>query len=75
MRRALTNQLGTGALSPAVEAWLRSQGALFARVGTDGVIEFSCRPFGEALADAARDLLPAAGSTAAYVSAHVIAMK
>jgi hypothetical protein len=44
-------------------------------MGTDGVIEFSCRPFGEALADAARDLLPAAGSTAAYVSAHVIAMK
>lgn len=75
MRRALTNQLGTGALSPADEAWLRHQGALFARMGTDGVIEFSCRPFGEALADAARTLLPAAGSVPACVPAHVFAMK
>lgn len=71
MRRALTNQLGTGVLSPADEAWLSRQGALFARMGTDGVIEFSCRPFGEALVDAARDLLPAAGS----VPSHVLAMK
>lgn len=71
MRRALTNQLGTGALSPAVEAWLRSQGALFACMGTDGVIEFSRRPIREALTEAALDLLPAANS----VPAHVLAMK
>ena len=71
MRRALTNQLGTGALLPADEAWLRHQGALFARMGTDGVIEFSCRPLGEALTDAARDLLPATGRS----SAHVLVMK
>lgn len=75
MRRSPTNQLGTGALSPADEAWLRRQGALFARMGSDGVIEFSCRPLGEALADAARDLLPAAGSASACVPAHVFAMK
>lgn len=71
MRRTLANHLGTGALSPADEAWLRRQGALFARMGADGVIEFSCRPFREALTDAARDLLPAVNS----VSVHVLAMK
>ena len=71
MRRSLANHLGTGVLSPADEAWLRHQGALFARMGTDGVIEFSCRPFGEALTDAARDLLPAVSS----VSAHVLTLK
>ena len=71
MRRAPTNQLGTGILSPADEAWLRRQGALFARMGADGVIEFSCRPFGEALTDAARDLLPAASRDLG----HVVAMK
>lgn len=71
MCRPRTNQLGTGALSPAVEAWLRSQGALFACMGTDGVIEFSRRPLREALTEAALDLLPAANS----VPAHVLAMK
>lgn len=71
MRRTLTNHLGTGTLTPGDEDWLRRQGALFARMGADGVIEFSCRPFGAALTDAARDLLPAAGS----VSTHVLALK
>lgn len=60
----IANQLGTGTLPPEVEAWLIAQGAVFARVDTDGVIEFSCRPLRDALTDAARDLLPfARGST------------
>lgn len=59
--RSPVNQLGTGALSPAVQAWLRDHGAVFARVGADGVVEFSRRPLGEALTDAALDLLPGGG--------------
>lgn len=67
MPRPLMNHLGTGALSQADEAWLRRQGALFARMGTDGVIEFSCRPLGDALTDAVRDLLPVTSSARDHV--------
>jgi len=74
-RSVPANQLGTGALAPAVEAWLRKYGAVFACMGTDGVVEFSRRPFREALTDATRDLLPTAGSGASGVSTHVLALK
>ena len=83
--RSPVNQLGTNALSPAVQAWLRDHGAVFARMGADGVIEFSRRPLGEALTDAALDLLPVgrcggdgggvAAGVPAGVSVHTLALK
>lgn len=76
------NQLGTPALPPAVQAWLIARGAVFARMGADGVVEFSRRPLGEALTDAALDLLPAGGvaggvsvGASVSVSAHILSLK
>lgn len=45
-------------LTPDTAAWLRARGAASVRVGADGVVEFSAREMGAALADAVRDLLP-----------------
>lgn len=54
----LHNELGAGTLPPAMEAWLLSRGAVFARTvetpaGT--IVEFSCRPILDAMSDAVRD--------------------
>lgn len=53
----LPNQLGTEQIPPELALWLASQGAVWARMGADGIAEFSRRPIELALADAARDLL------------------
>lgn len=52
------NELGTGTLPPAMEAWLVARGAVFAHTvetpaGT--TVEFSCRPLHEAHCDAERE--------------------
>lgn len=49
------------ATNVAIVAWLQARGATDARVGDDGVIEFSTRPLSAALTAAVRDLLLGVG--------------